>query len=57
MSHIVRHDGSKAMRQTSGLAANAAGQSLLLVVLPPLGRRLGFSDMETGAILRFRIHV
>jgi DHA1 family tetracycline resistance protein-like MFS transporter len=34
-----------------GLAANAAGQSFLLVVLPPLGRRLGFSDMETGAIL------
>jgi DHA1 family tetracycline resistance protein-like MFS transporter len=34
-----------------GLAANAAGQSFLLVVLPPLGRRLGFSDLQTGAIL------
>lgn len=34
-----------------GLAANAAGQSFLLVMLPPLGRRLGFSDLQTGAIL------
>ncbi len=33
------------------LMANAAGQSFLLVVLPPLGRRLGFSDLQTGAIL------
>lgn len=33
------------------LMANAAGQSFLLVVLPPLGRRLGFADIETGAIL------
>ncbi len=34
-----------------GLMANAAGQSFLLVVLPPLGRRLGFSDIQAGAIL------
>jgi DHA1 family tetracycline resistance protein-like MFS transporter len=34
-----------------GLTINTAGQSFLLVVLPPLGRRLGFSDIQTGAIL------
>ena len=33
------------------LMANAAGQSFLVVVLPPLGRRLGFTDIQTGAIL------
>lgn len=33
-----------------GLTANTAGQSLFLVVLPPLGRRIGFTDIETGAI-------
>jgi len=33
------------------LMANAAGQSFLLVVLPPLGRRLGFTDIQAGAIL------
>lgn len=33
------------------LMANAAGQSFLLVVLPPLGRRLGFTDIQTGAVL------
>ncbi|WP_066474648.1 MFS transporter [Bosea sp. WAO] len=33
------------------LMANAAGQSFLLVVMPPLGRRLGFTDIETGTIL------
>jgi MFS family permease len=33
------------------LVANAAGQSFLLVILPPLGRQLGFSDMQTGLIL------
>lgn len=33
------------------LMANAAGQSFLLVMLPPLGRRLGFTDIQTGAIL------
>ncbi len=43
--------GRDALPVLLGLAANAAGQSFLLVVLPPLGRRLGFSDMETGAIL------
>lgn len=35
----------------AGLLANAAGQSLLFVLLPPLGRRLGFSDIQTGALL------
>lgn len=34
-----------------GLMVNAAGQSFLVVVLPPLGRRLGFTDIQTGAIL------
>ncbi|MGO4408301.1 MFS transporter [Bosea sp. RAF48] len=34
-----------------GLTINTTGQSFLLVVLPPLGRRLGFSDIQTGAIL------
>ena len=33
------------------LTINITGQSFLLVVLPPLGRRLGFSDIQTGAIL------
>lgn len=33
------------------LMAKAAGQSFLVVVLPPLGRRLGFTDIQTGAIL------
>jgi len=33
------------------LAANATGQSFLLVILPPLGRRLGFPDIQTGLIL------
>ncbi|WBK02439.1 MFS transporter [Methylocystis parvus] len=43
--------GRDALPVLLGLAASAAGQSFLLVVLPPLGRRLGFSDIETGAIL------
>ncbi|MGE4373566.1 MAG: MFS transporter [Xanthobacter sp.] len=33
------------------LLANAAGQSLLFVMLPGLGRQLGFSDLQTGALL------
>jgi MFS family permease len=33
------------------LVVNAAGQSFLLVILPPLGRQLGFSDIQTGSIL------
>lgn len=33
------------------LTANAAAQSFLFVVMPPLGRRLGFSDLQTGALL------
>lgn len=33
------------------LTVTITGQSFLLVVLPPLGRRLGFSDIQTGAIL------
>jgi len=33
------------------LAVFTTGQSFLFVVLPPLGRLLGFSDIHTGAIL------
>lgn len=33
------------------LLANAAGQSLLFVMLPGLGRELGFSDLQTGGLL------
>lgn len=33
------------------LVTNAVGQSFLFVVLPGLGRRLGFSDLQTGALL------
>lgn len=33
------------------LMANAVCQSFLFVVLPPLGRRLDFTDIQTGAIL------
>lgn len=33
------------------LAVFTTGQSFLLVVLPPLGRRLGFSDIHIGGIL------
>jgi MFS transporter, DHA1 family, tetracycline resistance protein len=33
------------------VAANATGQSFLLVILPPLGRQLGFPDIQTGLVL------
>lgn len=33
------------------LVANVTGQSFLFVVLPALGRQMGFSDVATGAIL------
>jgi len=33
------------------LAVFTTGQSFLLVVLPPLGRRLGFADLHIGSIL------
>ncbi|MCC2609363.1 MULTISPECIES: MFS transporter [Rhizobium/Agrobacterium group] len=33
------------------LAVFTTGQSFLLVVLPPLGRRLGFADLHIGGIL------
>jgi len=33
------------------LMANAAAQAFTLVVLPPLGRSLGFTDIQTGALL------
>ncbi|QIG48688.1 MFS transporter [Nordella sp. HKS 07] len=33
------------------LTINTTGQTFLLVVLPPLGRRLGFTDIQTGIIL------
>jgi DHA1 family tetracycline resistance protein-like MFS transporter len=35
----------------AGLLGNAAGHSFLFVVLPPLGRRMGFADLQTGALL------
>ena len=34
-----------------GLLGNAAGHAFLFVVLPPLGRRMGFADLQTGALL------
>ncbi|MBP2232704.1 MFS family permease [Azospirillum agricola] len=34
-----------------GLLANGAGHSFLLIVLPPLGRSLGFGDVRTGLLL------
>ncbi|MBN2752505.1 MAG: MFS transporter [Rhodospirillaceae bacterium] len=33
------------------LAANAAGHSFVLVVLPGLARRLGFSDLQAGVLI------
>lgn len=33
------------------VTVNTAGQSFFLIILPPLGRRLGFLDIQTGAIL------
>lgn len=33
------------------LVANVTAQSFLLVVLPALGRRMGFTDLATGAVL------
>ena len=35
----------------AGLLGNAAGHSFLFVVLPPLGRRMGLADFQTGALL------
>lgn len=35
----------------TGLLGNAAGHAFLFVVLPPLGRRMGFTDLQTGALL------
>lgn len=34
-----------------GLLANGAGHSFLLIVLPPLGRSIGFGDVRTGVLL------
>lgn len=34
-----------------GLLANGAGHSFLLIVLPPLGRSIGFGDVRTGMLL------
>ena len=41
----------QAMPLFPALAANAAAQAFLLVVLPSLGRDLGFDPLETGALL------
>lgn len=36
---------------TFALAANAIGHSFALIVLPPLGRQLGFGDMRTSLLV------
>ncbi len=36
---------------SAGLIANGMGHSFLLIVLPPLGRQLGFGDVQTGLLL------
>lgn len=36
---------------SAGLVANGMGHSFLLIVLPPLGRQLGFGDVQTGLLL------
>lgn len=33
------------------LAANAVGHSFVLIVLPPLGRQMGFGDLRTGMLV------
>jgi DHA1 family tetracycline resistance protein-like MFS transporter len=35
----------------AGLLGNAAGHAFLFVVLPPLGRRMGLTDIQTGLLL------
>ncbi|TAJ84112.1 MFS transporter [Reyranella sp.] len=35
----------------AGLLGNAAGHAFLFVVLPPLGRRMGLADIQTGLLL------
>lgn len=35
----------------TGLVLKAAGLSLFVVLMPPLGRRMGFTDIETGMIM------
>lgn len=37
----------------AGLLGNAAGHAFVFAVLPPLGRRLGFADIQTGLLLSF----
>lgn len=34
-----------------GLIGNAVGRTFVFVTLPPLGRQLGFTDLQTGTIL------
>jgi MFS family permease len=34
-----------------GLIGNAVGRTFVFVVLPPLGRQLGFTDLQTGSLL------
>jgi MFS family permease len=34
-----------------GLVFKASGMSLAVILLPPLGRRMGFSDLETGMVM------
>ncbi len=50
---MQKHLNNRGTRATLFLAvaANVTGQSFLFMVLPGLGRRLGLSDIHTGAIL------
>lgn len=53
--HAPERSARRPVRAHAALAlallANAAGQSLLFVMLPGLGRELGFSDIQTGGLL------
>mgnify|MGYP001794342056 CR=1 FL=1 len=35
----------------TGLTLKAAGLAVVLVLLPPLGRQMGFTDLQTGALM------
>lgn len=49
---ISRPDHAKAKAALFlALMANVASQIFLMTILPPLGRRLGFTDLQSGAIL------
>lgn len=50
MQKSLNHRSTRAMLFLA-VAANVTGQSFLFMILPGLGRRLGISDIQTGAIL------